>query len=1168
MKNTKANLFLSTVTALALLLLPVLLTSVSAPSAEVTASISGTVKDSTGAVVPNATVTLTNAGTNISKTIQTGDDGGYLFTLVPIGNYRMSATRTGFRRYIRDGIVLNVNQNAKLDITLQPGEVTQIIEVQGDVTQVDTVTATLGSVETQRRIVDLPLVERDTFQLGLLQAGVFPPDEDDGSLNPFSVSGQRSESVSFLINGADNNDFLGNNAVVDPNPDAVAEFKILTNNYTAEFGRTSGGIVNQVIKSGTNSFHGDVFEFFRNDALNARNYFLPSVTPFKRSTFGATLGGPIRHDKTFFFVAYQGERKHEGQVAPILQVLSPNERTGNFSELFTGTSACPNPSPSDPQFDAGQLFDPHAPITSVLCSDGVTTVNVGTPYKNNQVPVNPVIANYIAKYLPAPNIPGTNNFVSSPISLIRDDQGIVRVDHRIGQNDTIYGSYVIDDLGQSFPFRIINGASTGGNVPAGSGFDQPIRTQLGSLSWLHNFNPTTINEFTFSANRSATLQGKPHDTTPPSALGFTNVNPDDPGGAAPPIMLTTTFNLGPSPQGPTTLHDVTFHWQDSLSLTRGRHDLKFGADIRRVRNNFNFDFDNNGVFDFGNFLAPFTGSVLADFVGGFFDNYSQFSKAVYGIRTTSWHFFAQDAWKIRPRLTLNYGLRYEYNSPLTDPHNEILGFFPGKQSTKFPGAPPGILYPGDPGTPNRALTFPDRNNFAPRFGFAWDMLGNAKLVMRGGFGIFYDIEDGALNLQFGGEPPFGFIANINPSGYSNVPAGFNTIGDPFTPFGLTNPYPSAGKTGSFGVPAISFAFVVDPHFRTPYSENFNYGLQYQATRDTMIEAYYVGSLSRKAIVSADVNPPLPSILQQQFANSGGTTFADCARPLAGCSDPTNPNDPNSFPTVAGQVLTDQSAGNGASHQLQATVDRRFSHGFNLRGAYTLAKTIDVQSGFRYNSSLFTDPFNPRLDRGLANFDVTHRLVISGIWEIPLDRPFRDSGFLRKLTEGWQVSGIAAFQTGTPFTIFSNADSSHEGTGLDRADLIGPQRKFSPRSINTFPATANCLGSATPISGNFYFDPTAYDCLAVSQGGTIPDFTFGNSGRNSVRGPGRNNFDLTIGKRFKFEEARAVEFRAEFFNAFNHAQFFNPNHSGGNTLFGQITQARDPRIIQFAVKFYY
>jgi carboxypeptidase family protein len=1108
---------------LALLAAALLLSVLSAVAADVTATISGTVTDSTGAVLSKATVNLTNTGTNVSRAVMTGNDGSYLFNLVPIGTYRVSVEQAGFRKYIRDGIVLNVNQNAKLDIVLHVGSTSQVIEVIGDVTQVDTVSATLGNVETQRRIVDLPLVERDAFQLGLLQAGVFPPDEDDGSLNPFSVSGQRSESLSFLVNGADNNDFLGNNAVVDPNPDALGEFKILTNNYEAEYGRTAGGIVNQVIKSGTNSFHGDVFEFFRNDALNARNYFLPAVTPFKRNTFGGTLGGPIKKDKTFFFVSYQGVRRHEGEIAPIIQVLSPAERKGDFSELLPDT----------------QLIDP---IT-------------GNPYNNNQVPVNPVIANYIAKYLPLPNLPN-NNFVSSPTRVDREDQGITRIDHHIGVQDSLYGSYIVDDLAQDFPFRILNGASTGGNVPIGSGFNTLTRTQLGSISWLHNFSPTLINEFVFAANRSATFQAVPHDNTPPSALGFANVKSDDPAGTAPPIMLTTSFNLGPNPQGPTKIHDVTFHWQDSLTLIHGRHSMKFGADIRRVRNNFDFDFDNNGVFDFGN-NQNFTGAPLADFVGGFFDDFSQFSRAVYGIRTTSWHFFAQDSWKAFKRLTLNYGLRYEYNTPMVDPHNEIQGFFPGRQSTRFPGAPTGILYAGDPNTPNAGLTYPDRNNFAPRFGFAWDMLGNGKLVTRGGFGIFYDIEDGALNLQFGGEAPFGSVVDIIPSGYGSVPQGFNTISDPFTAFGRLNPFPTGGKVGStFGVPAVSFAYVVFPHFRTPYSENVNFGFQYQFTQDTMMEADYVGSFSRKAIATTDVNAPLPSIMQQQLANGG--INPDCARPLAACPNPT---DPNSSPVGALQLFTDLSSGTSSSNQFQFTVDKRFSHGFNIRGAYTLAHTIDDQSGFRYNSSVYTDPFNHAFDRGTANFDVRQRLVISGIWKIPFARGIQN-GLVRKLADGWEASGIASFQTGTPFTIFSNSNSSNENIFLDRADLIGPIQYFAARSLHSFdPSTANCLGGAV-TSGHFYFNPNAFDCA------NVPIFTFGNSGRNILRGPGRNNFDISIGRTFKIAENKSVEFRSEFFNAFNHAQFFNPDHNGFDANFAQITQARDPRLIQFALKFYF
>lgn len=1094
----------------------------SARAAEVTATISGTVKDPTGALVAKANVMLTNTGTNVSHSVLTGNDGSYLFTLVPIGTYRLTVEQTGFRKYVREGIVLNVNQNAKLDVTLQVGTSEQVVEVTADVTQVDTLSATLGNVETQQRIVDLPLVERDAFQLGLLQAGVFPPDEDDGSGNPFSVSGQRSESLSFLVNGVDNNDFLGNNAVVDPNPDALGEFKILTNNYEAEYGRTSGGIVNQVIKSGTNAFHGDAFEFFRNDALNARNYFLPSVTPFKRNTFGGTLGGPIRKDKTFFFLSYQGVRRHEGEVAPILQVLSPAERNGDFSELLPST----------------QLINP---IT-------------GAPYPNNQVPVNPVIANYIKAFLPLPNLPN-NNFVSNPIEVDRDDQGIARVDDHIGDKDTLSGNYIIDDLSQNFPFLVTNGGTTGGNVPIGSGFNTFTRTQLGSITWVHTFSPTMVNEFIFGANRSAVLQFVPHDTTPPSAFGFTNVNPDDPAGTAPPVITTTSFNLGPNPEGPTKIHDVTFHWQDSVSIVHGRHSFKFGADIRRVRNNFNFDFDNNGIFDFGN-NQNFTGSPLADFVGGFFDSYEQFSKAVYGIRTTDWHFFGQDSWKASQRLTLSYGLRYEYNTPLEDPHNQILGFFPGQQSKVFPGAPKGILYPGDPGTPNPGLTYPDRNNFAPRFGFAWDMMGNAKLVMRGAFGIFYDIEDGALNLQFGGEAPFGQVTQIFPTGYTGITT--DAIANPFTPFGLPNPYPTGGKVGStFGVPAIQFAYVVDPHFRTPYSENVNYGLQYQVTRDTIIEADYVGTFYRKAIATTDVNAPVQSIMMQQL-NNYGFVYPDCARPLAGCADPANPN---SSPTGALQLFTDLSAGTSDSNQFQFTVDKRFSQGFNIRGAYTLAHTIDDQSGFRYNSSVYSDPFNHEFDRGDANFDVRQRLVISGLWKIPFAHKVQNN-LVRKLADGWETSGIASFQTGTPFSIFSNSNSSQENIFEDRADLIGPIQYFPARSLHSFdPSTANCLGGPV-TNGNFYFNPNAFDCA------NVPIFSFGNSGRNILRGPGRNDFDLSVGRTFKVAESKSVEFRSEFFNAFNHAQFYNPDHFGFDANFGQITQARDPRIIQFALKFYY
>lgn len=1074
--------------------------------------------DQSGAVVAGATVTLKNSSTNITRHTTSGKDGEYLFTSIPIGTYELSVEQQGFRKYERKGISLEINQNAHLDVPLQIGASDQVVEVTGDVSQVDTISATLGKVETTQRILDLPLVERDTMQLGLLQAGVFAPDQDDGSGNPFSVSGQRSESMTFLIDGADNNNFLGNNMVVDPNPDAVAEFKILTNNYEAEYGRTSGGIINQVIKSGTNSVHGSLFEFFRNTDLNASDYILNAVPEFKRNLFGGSIGLPIKKNKTFFFASYQGARRREGQNAPPMQVLSPAERTGDFSELLSQGIQLANPTNSDPNTNS---------------------------YPNNQVPVDPVIANYINKYLPLPNRPG-NEFVSSPVASIRDDQFIFRLDHTLSSKDTLSAVYLFDDTPDFYPFQIIKGASTGGDVPVGSGFTDANRYQSGSISWTHTISPTLLNELRFATNRSASLGSNPTDRTLPSGLGFTNVNPDDPAGAAPPGMTVSgAFTLGPSPQGPTKIHSVTFQYQDTLSWTKGRHDLKFGADLRWTQNNFNYDFYNNGGFFFGDF-GSFTGSNLADFVGGFFDNYYQFSSARYGIRSHSLYFFGQDAWKVKKNLTLNYGLRYEYNSPQFDPHGNILGWYPGHQSTVYPDAPPNILYPGDPGTPNRSLVYPDRNNFAPRFGFAWDMFGSSKLVMRGGFGIFYDIEDGALNEQFGGQPPFGAVTNYYPSWGGIAPSANNSyVADPYTPFGQPNPFPfaSRGLAGTFENPKLPYAYVVNPHFRTPYAENFNYGFQYQLAKDTMIEAVYVGSMGRKAISTVETNFPTLANLQAQLAAAGGDASQlnpECARPLANCDASGNPQG-------AQQIYENLSNGNSSSNQFQLTVDKRFSHGLQLRGAYTLAKTIDLTSGFRARSSTYTDPLNPRFDRGLADFDSTHRLVMSWGYQIPWDKPFRSgNAFMRKVTEGWTINGIAQFQSGNPFTLYQNNNSGELNNYLDRPDVIGPVQIFhDPHQIRTFTLPTNSSDPTSPgydplhyscvtpngtdasgnptVTGMFYFNPANVVC-AVGVPGGVPLFSHGNMGRNVLRGPGINNWDLSLLKDFKLTESKSLEFR--------------------------------------------
>ena len=522
---------------------------------QATAQLAGSVKDQSGAVVVGAKVTLKNSQTNGTHNATTGKDGDYLFNLIPIGTYELTVEQAGFDTYVRKGITLEINQNAKLDVALRVGKSTQVVEVTGDLTQVDTVTATLGKVETTQRILELPLVERDTMQLGLLQAGVFAPDQDDGSGNPFSVSGQRSESMTFLIDGADNNDFVGNNIVVNPNPDAVAEFKIITNNYTAEYGRTSGGIVNQVIKSGTNAIHGSAFEFFRNTALDASDYFLKEVPVLRRNLYGGTIGFPIIKDKMFFFASYQGTQRSEGQNPGPIQVLSPTERTGDFSDLLSGASPL-------------QLYDP----------------TTGNAYFNNQVPVDPVIANYIDKYLPSPNRAG-NTFVAAPVASIKDNQFIFRYDYNISTKDVLSAVYLFDDTPDEYPFQVVNGASSGGNVPVGSGFTDNNRFQNAAITWTRTFTPTMLNELRFATNRVATYDAVPTTTTPPSALGFLTVTPDDPKGTAPPLMsVTGNFNLGPSPQGPTKVHDTTFQYQDTFSWTHGRHDLKFGADLRWVEN--------------------------------------------------------------------------------------------------------------------------------------------------------------------------------------------------------------------------------------------------------------------------------------------------------------------------------------------------------------------------------------------------------------------------------------------------------------------------------------------------------------------------------------------------------------------------------------------------------
>jgi hypothetical protein len=1139
------------------------------------ASLRGTVSDQSGGVIAGAKVTLTNTGTGIARATTTGNDGTYLFDLVQVGTYKLTVDKPGFSAFLQGGIVLELNQNGRQDVALKIGQENQTVEVTANVVQVDTTGAVLGKVENQRMINDLPLADRDTLQLGLLQAGVFTPDPDDGSGNPFSVSGQRSESLTFLLDGGNNTDFLGNNIVVNPNPDAVEEFKILTNNYDAQYGRTSGGIVNQVTKSGTNAFHGDAFEFLRNTELNARDYFLPSTLPkqaFQRNVFGGTIGGPIKKDKMFFFAAYQGWRSREGQTSPVLTVLSPAERTGNFAEVCGSYDAGGNCTAAGGE----QLVNPYT-------GNNVPFNNLATPGQGGTGPggnlVNPVMQNYINAFVPQANL-SNNEYVASPTAAIDNDQGILHFDYNLTPRDALSFVYVINDERDNYPFQIINGASTGGDFPLGSGFTDSNRTQIGTFTWTHTFAGGKLNEFRFAANRYATLQGVPTTTTSPAALGFTNVNPDDPKGTAPPIMYASSFTVGPSPQGPTKLHRATFEFADNFTWTRGRHEWKFGGDVTRIRQNFNYDFYNNGSFDFDNYGTTWTNDPLADFVGGFWDNYYQFSSAVYGIRTGSLGFYAQDTWKVNSRFTLNLGLRYDYYIPQWDTHNNILGFFPGTQSTVFPNAPPDILYPGDPGTPNRALVYPDKNNFAPRIGFAWDMLGNAKLVMRGGFGIFYDIEDGALNLQFGAEPPYGAVSNIFPN---SLAQGVDPIADPFAASGFTNPFPfaSAGKVGTFEDPAIPYAYTTDPHFRTPYSENFNFGFQWQATNNMMLEAVYVGSLGRKLISTGETNFPSVTNEQYQLATYG-SVGPECARPLAACTqglnNPADPLDPTGLPTGIQQLYTNFSNGLSDSDQLQITLDQRFAHGISFRAAYTWSKTIDLTSGFRARSSTYSDPYDYRLDRSIADFDVPQRFVFSGIYELPF-AAHTDNKLLEKVAKGWQLNGIVTFQGGQPVNIYANTNASEQNNFLDRPNVVGPiPLTHDPRnSQQNFIADCNGTSDGSE-TGNFWFNPTNLVCTACPDQNPctnafgnpgIPLLTYGDMPRNYIRGPGINNWDLSLTKRTTLKENTSLEFRAEFFNAFNHVQFLRVDNSGFvSPTFAQVISDRGARLIQFGLKLYF
>ena len=1089
----------------------VVLACLSLPAQQITGSIRGTVTDPMGAIVVGAKVTARQSETGLSRTVTTDRTGNYVVLELPIGHYRLQVTAKGFQEYVQDGISLNVNETASVSPHLVVGSEIAVVQVTADADLIEPGVTAMGKVVGERELEDLPLNGRNFSQLGLLQPGVVPITpglvEAGGGLRdgqPYSVNGQRPESNNFLIDGADNFNGVDGGYVLKPPVDAISEFLIITHSASAEFGDALGSTTNIVTRSGTNYFHGALWEFLRNDAVDARNYFQTQALPLRQNQFGATIGGPIRKDKIFFFGYYEGFRNLQG-VTALTTVPSLQERTGNFAEL------CPE------GFTHGFCNNPANQLFNVLAN---------APYPYNQLPsINPVSQNLL-QYFPAPNV--GNNLYSASGEINNDyNQFGIKVDDYLTQHDNLnfrYSFYQSSDVNPLSP----QGASVPG-FPVGEG----QRAQNFVAQETHLFTPNLVGVLRFSFLRNKFLYGQSEVHTTPESLGF-QYSSSLPVAEGPPfIQISGYTNIGNPITGPRNTYENLFDYSGSLSWSHGKHNLKFGGGYQYQQINVTQGIATNGFFVFAPF--PVT-DAFASFLSGtpvvFLQGLGNFTRHIRG---NDLNFYAQDTYKVTLKFTLNLGLRYDLPMPDTEVNNLQSMFIPGRQSVVMPDAPRGLLYPGDPGIP-AGLIPTDKTAFAPRVGIAYDVFGDGKTLVTSAYGIFYEPyytgQGGPLQTPISA-PPYLATPQVSLPNFAD-------------PFNGNPPIP-----GSFSTPLTNLTLA--PNMTLPYSQDWDLNVQRSFGRDFLFEMGYVGTKGTHLPRFIEGNPAVfvPGYVNgQPISNSGN---ANQRRLYSGCTL----NDPPSS-CIFSSMGEIASIANSSYNALEASLQKRFSHGVSFLASYTWSKAIDDASSFNMTGSaakpvagendLAQNPFDLAAERGLSMFDARHRFVFSYVWDLPFWLNGRE--WYKQALGGWQLSGIVTLMTGTPFTVFDSNDVAAQGsapeiTGFSaqRPDLVGNPNN-GPHSVTAW------LNASAFVR----LDPT----LDAGQ--------FGTAGRNIATGPGYMDWDFGVLKNIKLAESMSLQFRAELFNILNHPNFRLPDSDISSPTFNQILAARDPRQVQFALKF--
>jgi hypothetical protein len=1202
----------------------------------------GRISDPTGAVLAHVKVVATNEATGVSRTAETNDSGDYAFPEVPVGVYTLSFELPGFKKDLRHGVSLDLNQIITLNMVMQIGQAQEVVDVTSEAPLVDTTSTQLGAVMDSQQVSNLPLNSRDTYQLLQLQPGVMSTTGSSNTLiygsdspGAVSVNGGRGRANNFSVNGGDANDLFVNLPTVQPSPDSIQEFRVLTNTFDAEYGRNSGSVVNVVTKSGTNQWHGSTYEFFRNKVLNANNYCLtaaeglPCQKPqFNQNQFGGTFGGPIKKDRTFFFASYEGRRIRQGILSPAVTVPTAQER----------------PSASQPYADFSDIggFDTQSPGSAVLnnpqlldnrpgCDQAVGYpggIPAGTLYtsifKNSQIPLacmDPTAVDLLQFVPTAPN--GGSLITTVPTEPVRGDQLTVKVDHRINDKQNLSIYYYFNDDRTVQPFA--NFELTGADVP---GFGSIIAERFQQWNISHNWtiSNSTVNEFRFNYNREGqqTFQ-HPERTSlvqnscppapswlttvtgaPPCFLGDTpsDTGPNAPGihpflGAGreglPSISVAGGFSLGNDAEGELPQTGNSFQVADNLTKVAGTHSLKFGVDFRRQQFNQFLYYNVNGTFSYygGGPNDTQSANLYPNFLLGLPDQFGEGSGQVEYVRNIGLYLYAQDSWKIKPNLTLNYGLRWELNTPLADIAQHVQTFRPGQNSTIYPCGGPntdctsqdavGLVVPGDSGIPP-GMTQTYYKAVAPRIGLAWSPGNSGKTSIRAGWGLFYNPVEQLVLEQFGAEPPFGGSTFVYETQFNQPFLGQDGATTYLNPFnGVISPPRRTPQDWATFEPILLFGDF-QPHMRSQYSAQYNLTVQRELSNDMKLEIGYVGTQGHRLLATHDVNYSNPqTCLDIDTIDGAGTCaqFGEDApftvtvpsgfnfhmpngtvlpgtnqtlnfvglRPYSSpqCNPLTGGGCPANGVPVYSSIFAQDTISNSAYNSLQVSLEKRFAHGLQFTAAYTFSKSIDEASSFEG----ILNPLPGANNRSLSLFDAKHRFVISYFWQVPARKY---NGFAGKLVDDWAVSGITTYQTGFPIRITSESDN--ELMNSFDFELPGEPNQVAPFSWQR-----------PQGNGNYYFNSPASQTSIFTEAGVFG--YVGSAPRTQCCGPGISETDFAVVKLIPLNERMHMEFRAETFNVFNHTQFYNPDgDSTDGSQFGQVTQVKDPRLMQFALKLYF